>query len=148
MVPFTDQKFGERVSGVTFVLFPCASKKGLLLRSSTFEMDTCGCTLDPKSLNERRGDIKCNLLVHVTQVVELSDGYELVFVGGEEGEALAEQLLKFVKEERKCCSFLTFEVVFAKERGPVRLRIKGDDPVVKRGLGTELAPVIERTKNS
>jgi hypothetical protein len=53
---------------------------------------------------------------------ELEDGYEFVFPGGEEW---IKRLACFVAEERECCRFFAFELLFEPELGPVSLRMRG-----------------------
>ena len=53
---------------------------------------------------------------------ELADGYAVRF----EPDAF-EAVVRFVANERKCCPFLTFDLVVAPESGPLWLRIRGPE---------------------
>jgi len=64
-------------------------------------------------------------------VRELPDGYALRFSGD---DAVAGGLLRFISDERVCCSFFTFELAFftfelafEPQHGPIWLRLRGPD---------------------
>jgi hypothetical protein len=60
----------------------------------------------------------------VEEISELADGLAFRFPA-EEYEAVTE----FVGRERLCCPFLTFALEVSPERGPLQLRLTGDDGV-------------------
>lgn len=66
---------------------------------------------------------------------ELDDGIALYFEAGDEIEAA---LAEFVPLERRCCPFLTLEVVHDPEDGALELRVTGGDGV-KAFLAEETA---------
>jgi hypothetical protein len=57
-----------------------------------------------------------------TERTDLVDGYAFRF----DADQLLE-LARFIDNERKCCPFMTFELVVAPEAGPVWLRMTGPD---------------------
>jgi hypothetical protein len=79
------------------------------------------CSLSGGQQAERRRELDA-LFAHVQRAREIDDGYELVFPGA---ARFAEGLAKFVAFERECCPFLTFELRFEEQQGPIRLRILG-----------------------
>lgn len=56
------------------------------------------------------------------QVNELPDGYALSYPGD---DAWATKLFEFIAAERRCCPFLTFELVFESNEGSIWLRLRG-----------------------
>lgn len=57
---------------------------------------------------------------------EMKDGYALRFSGTMD---YAERLLDFVRRERQCCPFLTFEIVFEPECRGIWICLRGDERV-------------------
>jgi len=82
------------------------------------------CRLSGEEQERRRESVARDLFSAAQESRELDDGYELLFPGGEE---LVERLTSFVVSERKCCPFLTFEMLFEPEGGPVSLRVWGPE---------------------
>ena len=65
---------------------------------------------------------------------ELPDGYEFRFPGT---TGWVMQLAEFIRDERTCCAFLTFELIFESNQGPTWLRLRGGD-LVKEFIRTRL----------
>ena len=84
------------------------------------------CSLSEEDEARRRDDLLAEFTAHVGEVNELADGYELRFPGSAEWVA---KLTQFITDERACCSFITFELVFEPNEGPVWLRMRGSDGV-------------------
>lgn len=80
------------------------------------------CTLAAGELANRREEIMQKLLKQATDVREIDQGFEFIFLGE---EALVSDLMEFIRFERNCCRFLSFDLAFEPEQGPVRLRILG-----------------------
>jgi hypothetical protein len=55
----------------------------------------------------------------------LPDGYACRFTADEYDE-----LCRFIANERRCCPFFTFTLEVTPDRGPIWLRITGDEAVV------------------
>ncbi len=79
------------------------------------------CELSEGGQRSRREEISRELFSGCKDVRELEDGYEFVFPGGGWIEGLA----RFVAEERECCRFFAFELLFEPDLGPVSLRMRG-----------------------
>ena len=84
------------------------------------------CTLSEEDEARRRDDGLAEFTAHVREVNELADGYELRFTGSPE---VVTKLTQFIADERACCSFITFELIFEPEQGPVWLRMRGSGGV-------------------
>jgi hypothetical protein len=82
------------------------------------------CTLTDEQLADRRKEIDADVAGVVESVTELPDGYEFHFSNSEEW---AGKLIHFIKQERQCCRFLTFELIFQPDEGPISMRLRGPD---------------------
>src|SRR5215217_6644897 len=80
------------------------------------------CELSEGGQRSRREEISHKLFSGCKDVRELEDGYEFVFLGAQER---IEGLVRFVAEERECCRFFAFELLFEPDLGPVSLRMRG-----------------------
>jgi hypothetical protein len=79
------------------------------------------CNLSPAELGQRKGEA-AGFFKECAQVTELADGYAFRF---DNVELAAGPLLEFIKNERECCRFLRFELVFEPDLGPCWLRLRG-----------------------
>lgn len=84
------------------------------------------CNLSEADLALREAEIANDLFRGCEQVEELADGYAFRFRGVEQW---ANRLLSFVLEERKCCPFFTFDLLFEPQEGPIWLQLRGDERV-------------------
>jgi hypothetical protein len=80
------------------------------------------CELSEGGQRSRREEISRELFSECKDVRELEDGYEFVFPGGEKW---VEGLARFVAEERECCRFFAFELLFEPGLGSISLRMRG-----------------------
>ena len=85
------------------------------------------CTLTEAEQRERGEDIR-PLLSTTDEVCELDDGYAFRFPATTE---TATALLDFALFERRCCAFLSFELLFEPGQGPLWLQIRGSAPGAK-----------------
>ncbi len=84
------------------------------------------CNLSQPDQAARGQEIEDNLFSGCTSVQELDNGYAFIFPGE---DTWATRLLTFIQEERKCCPFFTFEIVFEPESGPLHLHLRGGEGV-------------------
>ena len=78
------------------------------------------CKLTTEELAERGSAVK--ILEENEQIRELDDGYAFRFSGSSD---MAVRLLAHVIEERLCCPFFTFELVFEPDEGAIWLSLRG-----------------------
>lgn len=83
------------------------------------------CNLTGAELAERGDEVK-NLFDETEEVRELEDGYAFRFSGS---DAMAPRLLEFTLEERRCCPFFTFELVFEPKLGAIWVHLRGSAAV-------------------
>lgn len=82
------------------------------------------CGLSGREQGQRREELSRGLFSGRLRTDELDDGYEFVLPGGSEW---AEKLVGFVGNERECCPFLSFEMLFEPGGGPISLRVRGPE---------------------
>ncbi len=95
------------------------------------------CTLPEDELAERLEGVGADIIGGVEESIELPDGYELRFPGSAEWAA---KLTQFIANERACCSFFAFELVFEPNEGPIWLRLRGPEGA-KEFMKGMLSPV-------
>lgn len=79
------------------------------------------CTLTADERTQRSQE-NCPILTAFQRVEELEDGYALQYSAEQEW---IQRLVTFVTQERACCPFLTFELAFEPDSGPIWLRLRG-----------------------
>ena len=79
------------------------------------------CSLTPDAFSERLAWINESLLSRATSQNVIQDGSEIEFPSD---ETTFQMVIDFIKAERQCCDFLTFELVVAAGHGPLTLRLK------------------------
>ena len=81
------------------------------------------CSLAPAELGKRTESLS-RFAGEALSSTELDDGFALVYSFADETVA---RLVEAIVFERRCCTFLRFELVFEPQQGPVRLRIRGPE---------------------
>lgn len=80
------------------------------------------CDLSEQEQQRRRRDLASDLFKNYQQAEELADGYAFHYPGD---EASAMRLMEFITFERRCCAFMTFELIFEPGQGSIWLRLRG-----------------------
>jgi hypothetical protein len=84
------------------------------------------CTLSDPERARRTAELETETFAAVLEIRELPNGYAFRFPA--DAEWLS-RLAAFVAEERHCCPFFTFELVFEPAEGPIWLRLRGREGV-------------------
>jgi hypothetical protein len=93
------------------------------------------CKLTTPALQHRQATVLASLKQQVITKKELADGFAYEFAGT---DAVLDELVDFIKTERQCCGFFTFQLTIQEETQTVWLALRG--PVgVKDIIHTELA---------
>ena len=79
------------------------------------------CTLSSEDLARRQQVIR-TLFQKTLERRESEDGFDFTFPGG---DVIVAELFDFIRFERKCCQFLSFELAFEPAEGPIHLRLLG-----------------------
>jgi hypothetical protein len=83
------------------------------------------CTLTEAEQVTRQSQID-DLFAHAEQIRELTDGYAFQYPGT---TTWASTLTDFIVQERACCLFFHFDLVFEPNLGPIWLHVRGGDGV-------------------
>jgi hypothetical protein len=96
------------------------------------------CALsDPEERRAREAEVG-DLFQTCQAISELPDGYQLCFSGTDETLA---QLSAFLRAERRCCPFFTFELALAPNLGPITLSLRGS-AAIKEYVRGALLPAV------
>lgn len=82
------------------------------------------CTLSETELHERKATTLQDLLERVQKTMDLGAGYGFRFDASDDTLA---RILTMIRQERKCCRFMQFELKVLPDGGPVWLTITGPD---------------------
>ncbi len=97
------------------------------------------CTLNKVALKKRKKQIRETLLSQTTEIKELEDGYQLVFL---KQDTIKDNILLFIEAEKKCCSFFNFELDDLTDAQQLTLNITGPE-----GVKTFITQNIHLTKS-
>lgn len=82
------------------------------------------CKPLPPRLQERKARLLESLKKQIVARKELENGYAFRFRGT---DSLVDELAEFVKTERQCCDFFTFNLSFGQKDGDAWLELKGPE---------------------
>jgi hypothetical protein len=98
------------------------------------------CTLsDPDERRAREAEVG-DLFQTCQAITELPGGFQLRFAGS---DAAFAQLCAFLRVERHCCPFFTFELSLAPNLGPITLSLRGS-AAIKDYVRDALLPAMPR----
>ncbi len=92
------------------------------------------CKLTSPELRKRKETVLKSLKSQILQKNELANGYSYKFTGSDK---MVDELTEFVKTERACCDFFTFNISISGDKSEAWLEIKGPDGA-KDFIKTEL----------
>ena len=98
------------------------------------QKESLACQLEPAEFARRKGSELKEMRELMINQEQHPEGYAFQFPGD---EPVLDMLVRVIKQERKCCPFLTFELKVEKEERPLWLRISGP-PGTATFLKTEL----------
>lgn len=82
------------------------------------------CKLTTTELQERKATIIAKLKKSMIDKKELVNGYAYKFKGD---DAMVDQLADFIKTERECCDFFTFNISVSGDKSEAWLELKGSE---------------------
>jgi hypothetical protein len=80
------------------------------------------CKLTTPELRERKATVIANLKKQVIEKKELKNGYAYKFTGSDN---TVDELANFIKTERGCCDFFTFNISVSGDKSEAWLHITG-----------------------
>ena len=92
------------------------------------------CKLTTPEFRERKATVIAELKGIMKKKKELKDGYSYKFAGSDDVVA---KLNEFIKTEKECCDFLSFNLVVSKDKSAAWLEITGAEGV-KEFIKSEL----------
>ena len=92
------------------------------------------CTLTSPELMARKATVIASLKRQVLESKELPDGFAYRFHGD---DAVVDELTDFIKTERQCCSFFTFDLSVKGDKSVAWLKLTGPEGA-KEFITTEL----------
>ena len=132
----------------TFVgLFGCQNNKSNIKMadgSNSLCSDKCeaksesvevSCKLTTPELQKRKETVLASLKNQMLEKKKLKDGYAFKFNGSDK---MVDELTEFIKTERSCCEFFTFNLSISGDKSEVWLELKGKDGVgdlIEKELG-------------
>lgn len=82
------------------------------------------CQLTSPELQKRKIEAVASLKKLVLDRKELADGYQYLFEGK---DAVLAEIVEFIKTERQCCTFFTFNLTIEDAAGNIWLSITGPE---------------------
>ncbi|HYD22990.1 MAG TPA: hypothetical protein VEB40_16015 [Flavipsychrobacter sp.] len=82
------------------------------------------CKLHSDELRKRKETVLASLKAQVTEKKELPDGYAFKFSGSDK---TVDELTEFIKTERECCEFFTFNLSIAGDKNEAWLQLTGPE---------------------
>lgn len=82
------------------------------------------CKLTSKEMKQRKATVLASLKKQMLEKKELPEGYSYKFNGS---DAMIDELTEFIKSERQCCDFFTFNLSIAGNGKEAWLQITGPD---------------------
>lgn len=97
------------------------------LKNDEFDIETVlQCTLTGSEFNDRKAALQNELFAHIIRMTEDKTGITLHF---DDNDQLLVRLMEYIAEEKKCCSFMHFELSILPFQNGFSLRISGMDGV-------------------
>ena len=107
-----------------------AGNKLISETTSTKPMETVAlkrvlaCKLTSPELQKRKQDVLASLKEKVLDKSELANGYKYKFEGS---DRIFDELVTFIKSERACCDFFTFDLSISDNKSNIALSITGPE---------------------
>ena len=80
------------------------------------------CKLTSPEMRKRKTEVLASLKSKILDKHELNDGYKYTFAGN---DGVLDEVISFIKTERLCCDFFTFNISVSDVEGHIWLSITG-----------------------
>ncbi|MDB5282420.1 MAG: hypothetical protein JWO06_1495 [Bacteroidota bacterium] len=102
------------------------------------KQNNCGselsCTLTTPELQTRKATVLESLRRQIAEQKELENGYAFKFAGT---DTVLDEIISFVKTERQCCTFFTFNLLVKDDKNFIWLELTGPQSA-KQFITTEM----------
>ncbi len=92
------------------------------------EASLLSCKLTTPELQKRKETVLTSIKNQVIEKKELKNGYAFKFNGSDK---MVDELTEFIKTERECCDFFTFNLAISGDKREAWLELTGTDGVKK-----------------
>lgn len=82
------------------------------------------CKLTTPELRQRKQTVIASIKTQIVDKKELPNGYAFKFKGTDQ---IIDELTEFIKTERECCDFFTFNLSIAGDKSETWLELKGEE---------------------
>lgn len=82
------------------------------------------CKLTSPELQKRKNEVIALLKQHILEHKEITNGYQYTFKGSDN---MIDDLVSFIKTERACCSFFSFNLQIEDSESHIQLTITGPE---------------------
>lgn len=106
--------------------FPASKNNPALPDMECGDGPSFACKLTTPELQQRKATVLASLRNHLLEKKELLNGYAFRFNGSDE---MIDELAAFIKTERNCCDFFTFQISVAGNGSACWLEITGEQGV-------------------
>jgi hypothetical protein len=96
--------------------------KNVVSMETVTKKKVIACKLTSPELRKRKGEVIASLKKKILERQELNDGYKYKFEGSDKN---VDEVVAFIKTERLCCDFFTFNLSFDEDN--LWLTISGPD---------------------
>jgi hypothetical protein len=132
------------VAAIVFFAVSCGRNSSKVKGNTSGCSDDCkatskegtkiACKLTTPELRQRKETVLASLKSQVIEKKELKDGYAFKFNGSDK---MLDELTEFIKTERECCDFFTFNLSIAGDKNTTWLELTGAEGA-KEFIGSEL----------
>jgi hypothetical protein len=101
-----------------------AKNKTLVPMEVVKKSKVVACKLTSPEMQKRKAEVLAVLKLKVIDRQELANGYKYQFEGS---DTLLDQVIAFIKSERACCDFFTFDLSVSDKQSNIWLSITGPE---------------------
>lgn len=101
-----------------------SGNKPVFISSDNCKSASLSCKLTSPELQKRKETIIASLKAQIIEKKELKNGFAFKFTGN---DSILDELTEFIKTERECCDFFTFNLIASGDKSATWLELIGID---------------------
>lgn len=98
------------------------ASKPVSICADNCDSNKLSCKLTSPELKKRKETVIASLKAQLLEKKELKNGYAFRFTGN---DSTLDELTEFIKTERECCSFFTFNLIASGDKTSIWLELTG-----------------------